>query len=87
MSGSRFAVCIIYPGTTMSDIVHAVQKHNVDILNTEQFDPVIDYKTYICSEKFNKDLNIFALFISSSGSALIEEYSEIEVVIRQLQHI
>ena len=67
MEHLRFAVCIVFPGTTSADVDSAAIKHNVHILDQQRFDPFKDYGSL---QKYTLDngATILPLFLFSDGA-------------------
>lgn len=78
MNHSGFAICILFPGTTVTDIVNAATKHHVVILNKEAFDPAKDYNDLYHLKDQERRITIFPLFIFPSKAILASNPSSFQ---------
>ena len=70
MDTLRFAVCVVFPETTASDVAHAAITHGVHVLDKEEYDPRKDYTNYEEIEIQNQSQNIIPLFVFPTTSVL-----------------
>jgi hypothetical protein len=84
MENMRFAVCIVLPGTTTGDIVHAALHHCVHLLNQEPYDPEKDYTSYPEIILSSNDQNILPLFVFQKDSVLAEDEQSLKLALEKL---
>jgi hypothetical protein len=73
MEHLRFAVCIVLPGATSSDVVKAAITHTVHIIDKEPFDPSRDYNNFPQAETLENGARIFPLFVLPDDSVLVDD--------------
>lgn len=86
MDHLRFAVAIMLPDATASDVARSAIFHNVHIIDKEPFDPLSDYGTYPYREPLANGAKVFALFITAADSYLIDEGVSLEEVLMSLRN-
>lgn len=83
MKNLRFAVAVLMPQASTSDIVSAAIRNQVHIIDKENFDPLKDYRF----SKRENEVDIFPLFIFGKQTILAdteESYNRAISVIREL---
>jgi hypothetical protein len=73
MEHFRFAVCIVLPGTTSSDVVKAAMAHRVHIIDKELFNPSRDYRVFPQAATLENGARIFPLFVLPHNSILVDD--------------
>ena len=73
MEHFRFAVCIVLPGTTSSDVVKAAMTHRVHIIDKEPFYISRDYNDFPVAETLENGARIFPLFVLPGESILVDD--------------
>ena len=79
----RFAVCILLPGTSDLDAVHAATFHHVHILDKQSFNPDKDYSCYRELRTPPNCPEIFPLFIFPGESELIEDSDTLNAAVEK----
>lgn len=87
MDHLRFAVAIMLPGATASDVARSAIFHNVHIIDKEPFDTLADYGSYPYTEPLANGAQVFALFITPTDSYLIDDGASLENVLMTLRDI
>lgn len=87
MDHLRFAVAIMLPDATASDVARSAIFHDVDIIDKEPFDPLADYSTYPYMEPLANGAQVFALFITPTDSYLIDDGASLKDVLISLRDI
>lgn len=69
---TNYAVCIAYPGITSDDIVLAAQKHNIVVLDIENYDRGKDYNVLLKAQNtINKAITVCLMFVFPKGQSML----------------
>jgi hypothetical protein len=85
MEDLRFAVCIILPEATLSQLVKASLHYHVQILNYQTFQEGRDYNSYSPANNAQNGIQIFPLFIFPDTSILLQDESSSEQIRTRLK--
>ena len=72
MKDTQYALCIAYPGITSEDVVFAAQKHNMVVLDIEDYNRSTDYNLLLKAQNtIDKALKICLMFVFPKGQSML----------------
>ena len=88
MTVIQFAIAIVFPGATPTDIVKAALRYEVHILNQENYEATTDYTVY--DTKYGSFMNgsrLYLLFIFPGNSILANDDRKLQEAMLELKKL